>query len=135
MLVDPDGLPLVGTRSKCLGVREPPGPWADVDLDAAGHVELNGRGLSVSKDWRSLPGHLIPEHLDDGFNGASGKGMRVFVHGTGPFDEGPVATGLQLKHKRWSREVGLVVPDTSVPLPHYQQDLAATRGQWVIDES
>lgn len=98
MLVEPDGLPTVGNRSKCLGVREPPDRFADVDVDADGKVVLNRKGLSVADDWRRLPGHLIPEHLDDGLNGARGKNMRVFVHGVGGFDEGVVAEGLRLLH-------------------------------------
>jgi hypothetical protein len=40
MRVDNNSLPLVGSRSKCLGVREPPSGNADVDLDDAGNVVL-----------------------------------------------------------------------------------------------
>ena len=43
----------------------------------------NDKGLSVSADWRTLPGHLIPEQLNDGANGARGKKMAVYVHGNG----------------------------------------------------
>jgi hypothetical protein len=135
MRVDHDGLPLVGDQSKCLGVRFPPNRHADIDLDGAGKIILNRKGLSVSKDWRDLPGHLIPEHLDDGFNGASGRGMRVFVHGTGPFAEGSVSTGLELLHKMHTTESGVAAPTASVPLDQYQKDLVATRGDWVVDES
>src|SRR5262245_2086271 len=135
MRVDADGLPSVGTQSKCSGVREPPDRHADVNVDAAGNVILDGRGLSVTADWRGLPGHLIPEHLDDGFNGASGRGMRVFTHGSGDFAEGPVAAGLQLCHKPRSNTSGNVTPVASVPLAQYQNDLRATRPHWVIDES
>jgi hypothetical protein len=135
MHVDADGLPRVGTQSKCLGVREPPNPHADVNVDVAGNVILDGNGLSVTADWRQLQGHLIPEHLDDGFNGASGKGMRVFVHGSEGFSEGPVATGLQLCYKPRSNTRGNVTPAASVPLTQYQNDLRATRPDWVIDES
>jgi hypothetical protein len=135
MRVDTDGLPLVGNQSKCLGVRVPPNRFADIDLDRDGKVILNRKGLSVSKDWRGLPGHLIPEHLDDGFNGASGKGMRVFVHGVGSFDEGPVSTGLELLHKAHSTDSGVVAPARCVTLEQYQDDLAATKADWRIDES
>lgn len=131
---DADGLPLVGNQSKCLGVRVPPNRFADIDLDQQGNVILSRKGLSVSKDWRGLPGHLIPEHLDDGFNGASGKGMRVFVHGVGSFDEGSVSVGLELLHKVHSTESGVVAPSVSVPVDRYQDDLSATRAAWKIDE-
>jgi len=135
MRADFDGLPKVGTAAKCLGVRIPPNPNADVGLDGAGNVLLDRRGLSVSQDWRQLPGHLIPEHLDDGFNGASGRGMSVFVHGSGPFDEGAVAAGLELLYKAGSTTAGVVAPDAAVLLAQYQQALDATREDWVIDES
>lgn len=135
MLVAPDGLPRVCNRSKCLGVREPPDRFADIDVDANGHVVLNRKGLSVVDDWRRLPGHLIPEHLDDGRNGAAGKNMRVFVHGAGMFAEGIVSQDLELLLKIGSATAGMVAPRTTVPLSKYQTNLAATRGSWVEDES
>src|SRR5437667_2814973 len=104
MLKDADGLPLTGTKAKCLGVR-PTGPHADVDLDPPGDVNgnvvSNDKGLSVSADWRTLPGHLIPEQLNDGANGARGKKMAVYVHGNGldKFVEGDVAPGLEMVFK------------------------------------
>lgn len=135
MRVDPSGLPRLGTQSKCFGARQPPDPHADVDVDAAGQVLLNRKGLSVTRDWRGLPGHLIPEHLDDGFNGASGRGMNVFIHGTGGFDEAAVAQGLELRHKTGTITAGVVAPAFSMPLAQYQEALAATRPDWVIDET
>ena len=98
MYKDDDGLPLVGSNRRCLlGVR-PTGKSADVDLDPSGDVNgnviSNDKGLSVVDDWRKLAGYQSPEHLDDGLNGASGKGMAVYVHGSGPFAAAPVATGL-----------------------------------------
>jgi hypothetical protein len=107
-----------------------------VDLDAQGNVVLNGRGLSVVADWRQLPGHLLPEHLDDGFNGASGKGMQIFVHGTGDFsDAANVTNSLLLSHKRGKNTSGNVTPKESVPLAKFQDDLRATREGWSVDES
>lgn len=140
MLKDADGLPLVGTKGRCLGVR-PGGPRPDVDLDPPGDlngkVVSNDKGLSVSADWRTLQPHLIPEHLDDGLNGASGKNMAVYVHGngTGPFAEGPVAPGLELIFKTGNTDAGVIRPIATVPLSQYQTNLAATRRDWEIDES
>jgi hypothetical protein len=136
MKKDADGLPLVGTIRDCLGVR-PTGPHADVDVSPAGDVISNHQGLSVSADWRTLPGFLIPEHLYDGFNNARGKNMAVFVHGngTGPFAEGPVAVGLELTFKPGRVDTGVIRPVATVPLAQYQADLQATRPDWVIDES
>jgi len=135
MIVDKaKNLPLVGSRSKCLGVRES-GPYADIDVDSSEIVAVNRKGLSVSESWRSLPGHLIPEHLDDGHNGASGKNMAVFVHGTGGFVEGQVAVGLELCFKIGTASAGNLCPVVAVPVTQYQLDLATTRADWVIDES
>ena len=106
-----------------------------MDVDIAGDVVLNRKGLSVAADWRQLPAHLIPEHLDDGLNGARGKGMKVFIHGTGAFEEGIVSEGLELLHKAGTTMAGVVSPVTSMPLAKYQADLAATRANWSIDES
>lgn len=140
MLKDADGLPLVGTRAKCLGVR-PIGTHADVDLsppgDLNGNVVSNDKGLSVSADWRTLPGHLIPEHLNDGVNGARGKNMAVYVHGNGShqFAEGDVAPGLEMILKAGSKVAGVIRPVATVPLSQYQADLASTRLNWVNDDS
>jgi len=134
---DTDGFPLVGTTSNCLGVR----PFVDVNLnppgDVNGDVVSNDKGLSVSDDWRTLPGFLIPAHLDDGDNGARGKNMAVYVHGngTGPFAPGPFAAGLEMILKPHSVNTGVIRPVANVRLTLYQDDLKATRENWVIDES
>ena len=119
-----------------MGVRTT-GPFADVDLDEAGNVLTNRKGMSVSEDWRTLPGHLIPEHLDDGLNGASGKNMAVFVHGVAGsgFVEGLIAPGLELCFKAGRTSSGNVCPVNCVPIADYQNDLASTRPDWIIDES
>lgn len=140
MKKDSDGLPLVGTTRGCLGVR-PTGPNADVDLnppgDMNGDVIRNDKGLSVGDDWRKLPGHLIPDHLDDGLNNARGKNLAVYVHGngTGPFAPGPFAAGLEIILKPGSIDAGVIRPVATVPLANYQTDLQATRANWVDDES
>jgi len=140
MLKDIDGLPLIGIKAKCLGVR-PTGPSADIDLNPPGNtngnVVSNSKGLSVSADWRTLQGFLIPEHLDDGHNGAKGKNMAVFVHGngTGAFAEGPVADGLELLLKPGNTTAGVIRPVADVPLTIFQNDLKSTRPDWEIDES
>ena len=140
MYSDPaDGLPLVGSHKRCLlGVRTT-GASADVDLDppgdVRGNVVVNQKGLSVSSDWRQLPGYMIPEQLDDGQNGASGVGMKVYVHGTGAFTEGPVTGTLEMLFKPNSVRSGLVCPTAAVSLAQYQADLQATRPQWVDDPS
>jgi hypothetical protein len=130
MRFDAANLPKLGTKSKCLGVREPGN--ADVDLDNEGNVKLNGRGMSVVSDWRLLPGFLVPPHLENEFNGASGRGLRVFVHGEGGFVEAAVAESLCLRHKTSSDTAGNVVPTASLPLAHFQAALQATRSGWFV---
>jgi hypothetical protein len=140
MHIDPtDGLPLVGSSKGCLlGVR-PTGTHADVDLhpagDVNGNVISNDKGLSVVDDWRKLAGYQIPQHLDDGHNGASGRNMHVFVHGTGPFSAGAVAAGLEMILKQGRLDRGVIRPVATVPLAAYKADLQATRPNWVVDES
>jgi len=130
---------MVGSSKRCLlGVR-PTGAHADILLsppgDLTGQVVLNGTGLSVVEDYRTLPAHTIPEELDDEVNGASGKGMKVYAHETGMFTQGAVSSGLELLLKSDSVASGVVCPTTSVTLDQYQADLAATRTQWIEDES
>jgi hypothetical protein len=125
--------PLVAARGSCLGVRTT--GHADIDIDNKGTVVVNRKGMSVSADWRTLQPHLIPEELDDGVIGARGKGMEVFVLGSGPFAEGPVAPGLELCFKHDKSDAGNVCPFAAVPVADYQANLAATRPDWIIDPS
>lgn len=140
MYSDPtDGLPQAGSHRRCLlGVR-PAGTNADIDLDPAGDVNgdvvVNRKGLSVSADWRQLPGYMIPEELEDDTNAASGKGMKVYVHGTGAFAEGVVAAALEMLLKPHGVDSGVVCPIATVSLNQYQADLQATRAHWVDDPS
>ncbi len=141
MFKDADGFPLIGTTRRCLlGVR-PIGANPDVELDPPGDVNgdviCNDKGLSVVADWRTLQGFQIPEHLDDGHNGASGKNMAVYVHGngTGPFAEGFVAAGLEMVFKQGCVIAGVIRPIATIPLAQFQADLQATRPNWVVDES
>ena len=81
-----DDLPIVGSNSKELGVRVPPNPNADIDLDANDLVILNDRGMSVAANWRSLPAHLIPKRLQPLFAGAAGSNsLTSYKMGTGQF--------------------------------------------------
>ena len=135
-----DGLPLVGTRRCCLGVR-PTGKSADVDLDppgdVTGFVVCNRKGLSVSADWHGLPGYMLPEELNDGLNGADGKNMAVFVHGngTGDFAAGPFAEMLEVIFKENTVTAGVIRPTDPMPLDLYQGLLEATREAWENDPS
>jgi hypothetical protein len=68
-------------------------------------------------------------------NGASGRGLRVFVHGDGAFSEADVSQGLVLLYKPRSTTTGNVTPVLPVPLAQFQRDLQSTRASWRIDET
>ena len=58
--------------------------------------------------------------------------LRCFTMGGGPFQDGPVADGLDLK--RDTAKHGVIVPRSFAPLDRFQADLAATRDLWSIEE-
>ncbi len=124
-----DGFPTVEQTGSGLGVR----PGFDIDLDFQGNVEVNGKGMSVAPTMRSMPIFRIPKRLRDKVPGARGSADTFcFRTGTGPFHEGEFAAGLNLVPD--SQTHGCVTPAQSVPLGQYESDLAATRGDWQVDE-
>jgi tetratricopeptide (TPR) repeat protein len=131
-----DGLPVVGFNSKELGVRIPPNPNSDIDLDENGNVVLNGKGMSVAENWRALLPHLVPKRLKAIFPGASGSnGIACFRLGLGPFLPGLLNARLALVLKAHEGQAGNVVPASASGENEFQSDLAATRGDWAIDET
>jgi hypothetical protein len=132
-----DGLPVVGDKSKELGVRVPPNPSADIDVDdATGLVVLNGKGMSVAADWRDLPYHLIPKRLKAIVADARGSdNIRCYRIGTGPFAMGDVTAELVMMLKSGKTRAGNICPSGSVSVVEFQSLLAATRVDWVEDES
>ncbi len=131
-----DGFPVVGSDSRQLGVRVPPNPHADIDLDENGNVLLNGKGMSVAENWRDLLPHLIPKRLKLLFPGAAGSnGLACFRHGQGPFSPGPCTAALSLVLKGRDSRSGNVVPALTLSERQYQNELAATRADWAVDEA
>ena len=130
-----DGLPLVGSNSKELGVRIPPNSNPDIDLGENGHVILNGKGMSVAAKWRGLLPHLIPKRLKPIFPSATGSNtLACFRFGQGAFLAGPLNARLSLVLKTHDTYAGNVVPTQSTPESQFQIELAATQGEWTIDE-
>src|SRR5262249_36980623 len=129
-----DGKPVVDATGKGLGVRGTPvNGVVDVDLDRHGNVILNGKGMSVAPAWRDLPYFLVPKRLRGQFPGARGAaGTPCYTMGEGPFQDGPLVPGLDLRQD--SPRHGSVVPQQLVSLEQFQADLARTRESWVIDE-
>src|SRR5437764_15404687 len=94
-----DDKPVVDATGKGLGVRGTPvNGVTDVDLDGEGKVILNDKGMSVAPAWRDLPYFLISKRLKIRFRDARGpSNLYCFTMGEGPFTDGSVADGLDLK--------------------------------------
>ena len=106
---------------------------ADVDLDAARRVVLNGKGMSVAPHWRELPFFLIPRRLVKEVPAARGSSsLYCFVMGDGEFQDGEISENLTLRVD--STRHGIVVPLSLVSIDRFQADLAATREHWTVDE-
>jgi hypothetical protein len=128
MRKDDDGLPTVGPTS--LGVRS----GIDIDLDAQDDVLVNGKGMSVSPNWRDINIGRIPKRLRPIVPGARGSNNTYcFRLGDGAFVQAVLASGLTLEPD--SATHGNVAPAQVVPFVVYEQDLAATRPDWQEDES
>jgi hypothetical protein len=137
MMAAADGLPVVGNRSKELGVRIPPNPHADIEVDPNTNlVVLNQKGMSVAENWRFLLPHLIPARLSTIVPRARGSDdLRCYRLGDGPFVPGSLSSGLKLVLKPGTPVLGNVVPSSAVTVSQFQADLGATRMEWVVDET
>jgi hypothetical protein len=130
MRKDDDGFPTLQQSASALGVR----PGVDVDLDAQGSVLVNRNGMSVNPAWRVMSIFRIPKRLRNIVPGARGSNHTFcFRTGTGPFQQGAFAAGLTLEPD--SATHGNVAPAQVVPLAQYETDLAATRPDWLVDET
>lgn len=130
-----DNFPVVGSNSKELGVRVPPNPNSDIDLDDNQLIKLNGRGMSVAEHWQHLPGHLIPKRLQPIFPAATGSNsLKCFKMGEGNFEEANVNSDLRVVIKSGNSHGGNVAPLEQVEVDNFQSSLAATRNAWIVDE-
>jgi hypothetical protein len=133
-MLNDNGLPVVGSESKMLGVRVPPHQQPDITRDANGIVIPGTGGMSVAPTWRDLPYFLIPKRLRSLMPDARGRNeLACFRHGAGDFVESVVSESLVLKPD--SRSHATIQPTRSMPLADFQQALAATRDGWAIDEA
>lgn len=122
--------PKVGPSARTLGVR----PGIDVTPDPNGNVRPETGGMSVAPSWRVLPPWRIPKRLDSMVPGATGKDEDAcWSFGEGPFECSPVND--QLSFRPDSADHGLVEPAAIMNLDDFQAALAATRDEWVIDET
>lgn len=133
------GLPTVGADNCELGVRPPGHPVnADVTVDAANNVVLDGKGMSVFPSitpavLKKVPKRLIPLRLADRVPGAIGDDdMKIWTLVVGPFAAGAVAANLVLNVT--SPTHGAVCPANVMSLPALQASLADTQPDWTVDE-
>lgn len=125
MKKEADGLPTVAPSASALGVR----PAVDIDIDNQGNVVVNDKGMSVSPSWREISIFRIPKRL----GGQGSNNTFCFRMGSGPFQQGALAAGLELVPD--SPKHGVVRPEKSVRLQQYENDLSATRLDWQVDEA
>ena len=132
---DADGLPTVDhAERKGLGVVGPESPRPDVQVDQDGNVALDGKGMSVCRDWKRLHPMLIPIRLKDRQPDALGSNdLHCFRFGDGAFEEGPVSEGLRLANAR--RGHANIVPDAKMTLESFRMRVEATRSGWQVDET
>lgn len=113
-----------------------PEPEPDIAADESGMVRPETGGMSVVPNWRDLRFYRIPRRLKIKVPGAKGSDqLFCWRLGEGPFVAGPIAPRLSLRpdddvHSKH----GVIEPTQVMALTEYQEALAATRDQWVIDE-
>lgn len=131
--------PRVGADTGELGVRPPGHPVnADLNVDAAGYVVLDGGGMSVfpsiiPADLKRVPRRLVPLRLAGRVPGAAGDDdLRIWTTGTGPFASGAMTGRLALNVT--SRSHGTVCPAQPMSLNDLQVELASTQPDWIVEE-
>lgn len=127
----PDGNhPKLGSSARTLGVRIP----QDIQPDGNGDVQPGPHGMSVAPGLRDLPVQWVPKRLRHLREGAVGPDTsKVWRHGEGPFQAAIVAPHLMLQPD--APDHGTVGPETVMALAQYEDAIARTRIDWVVDES
>jgi hypothetical protein len=132
VMAEMEGRPTVGSARDMLGVR----PGVDITPDGNGVVHPGTRGMSVVSCVCRLPPTLVPRglHRDVNLRGVVGiRSKRLWCMGEGGFVSGRIGDELDLQVAGRPGH-GCIVPVGVVPLQEFQDALAATRDQWVIDE-
>jgi len=133
-----DDKPAVGNGSCMLGAR--PGDLGREAELTDGLVEPSEAGLSVGGCVRTTYLNILPRRLQSLYpewaRGAKGKDThKVWAMGHGTYEAAPIGPDLELRFKTDDRPGhGLVAPNREMLLDDYQAALAATQGQWKIDE-
>jgi hypothetical protein len=124
--------PSIGTASMMLGVRPDD---RDIPVLPDGTVAPGTGGLSVYAALRDLPARMIPRRLRGLIPKATGSDkLCVWAMGEGPFAPGGIAPKLTLRVDPNDPRHGFIEPEVIMTLAEYQEVLAATQDQWVVDE-
>ena len=125
-----NGKPATGQDATRLGLRR-----GEVPLDSAGLVQPSSGGLSVRPSLQAIPIEFVPRRLAHLCQGARGNDRSCgWSHGQGPFADGEVAPTLRLRIDQPNRH-GLFEPKAVTTLADFEQAIAATRNDWIVDEN
>lgn len=130
MLKDDDGKPKVGQGFCELGARA-----TEIDLDDQNNATPSAKGMSVAPEWQLLPPVVLPRRLDP--RGRCTKPVFCFRRGAAPFQQMAFGNNLELVPDAAVHGVvrhGVVRPEKPVPVADHQNNLAATRDEWEVDE-
>jgi hypothetical protein len=120
-----DGMPLRGQTATTLGIRR-----SDFDIDPVTTiVAKNGKGVSVSPSCGQLPQSLRPRKFPGGLGG---KNLLCFKLGTGPWQAGMVASGIDLFLDPNDPDHGFLTPALPMLLKDLEDAVDATRPLWQI---
>jgi hypothetical protein len=122
---DTDGMPLRGNTATTLGIRQ-----SDFDIDpVTTMVAKNGKGTSVSPSCGQLPQSLRPRKFSGGLGG---RNLHCFKLGSGPWQPGSVAPGIDLFPDPNDPDHGFLTPEMPIPLKDLEDAMEATRLHWQI---
>ena len=123
-----DNLPVVAQNS--LGAR----PQTDVDVDAQNNVQVNGKGMSVSPNWRDINHKPHSETKARRRSGGPREQQHVLLSARNrPIRAGSSYERPDARTRRTTH--GNVAPVQVVQFPAYEGYLAATRPDWIEDET
>src|SRR4051812_21090551 len=131
-MLEDGGKPVVGNKRDMLGVRE---NGCDITIDPDDVVRPNTGGLSIAPEWRTLPPFLIPRRLAPTKVAAARGNARLAIFRLGSAAFADAELGHSLRLRVTSSVHGSIEPAQLTTLAKYQAELAATRDDWLIDES
>lgn len=126
--------PLLDGSATALGVRVGADQNDDISVDNTGKVHPGPEGMSVAPRLRDLAPHRVPKRLRGRVTWAIGSDKCfVWRHGTGGFENEPVAESLNLHVT--NEKHGVVAPSAIMELREYIRAINRTLESWEIDEN